>query len=79
MEQEKNKLILMKDNKETTSHSFFIRTILKEQLDLLENKKNIRTINAEINKKTFYPSLENRNVLQLTDKYQKITYLQGEV
>ena len=63
MEQEKNKLILMKDNKETTSHSFFIRTILKEQLDLLENKKNIRTINAEINKKTFYPSLENRNVL----------------
>ena len=53
MEQEKNKLILMKDNKETTSHSFFIRTILKEQLDLLENKKNIRTINAEINKKLF--------------------------
>ena len=63
MEQEKNKLILMKDNKETTSHSFFIRAILKEQLDLLENKKNIRTINAEINKNNFYPSLENRNVL----------------
>ena len=52
----------MKDNEQTTSHSFFIRTILKEQGDLLENKKNI-TINAEINKKTFYPSLENRNVL----------------
>ena len=30
MEQEK-KQILMKDNKQTTSHSFFIRTILKEQ------------------------------------------------
>ena len=29
--------------------------------------------------KTFYSSLENRNVLQLTSKYQKITYLQGEV
>ena len=41
----------MKDNKQTTSHSFFIRTILKEQWDLLENKKNIWTINAEINKK----------------------------
>ena len=51
----------MKDNEQTTSHSFFIRTILKEQGDLLENKKNI--INAEINKKTFYPSLENKNVL----------------
>ena len=67
----------MKDSEQTTSHSFFIRTILKEQWNLLENKKNI-TINAEINK-TFYSSLENRNVLQLTNKYQKITYLQGEV
>ena len=61
MEQEKNTQLLMKDNEQTTSHSFFIRTILKEQGDLLENKKNI--INTEINKKTFYPSLENRNVL----------------
>ena len=61
MEQEKKTQILMKDNEQTTSHSFFIRTILKEQGDLLEDKKNI--INAEINKKTFYPSLENRNVL----------------
>ena len=52
----------MKDNEQTTSHSFFIRTILKEQGDLLEDKKNI-TINPEINKKTFYSSLENRNVL----------------
>ena len=25
-----------------------------------------------------YPSLENRNMLQLRNKYQKITYLQGE-
>ena len=62
MEQEKKTQILMKDNEQTTSHSFFIRTILKEQGDLLEDKKNI-TINTEINKKTFYPSLENRNVL----------------
>ena len=61
MEQEKNTQLLMKDNEQTKSHSFFIRTILKEQGDLLENKKNI--INAEINKKTFYPSLENKNVL----------------
>ena len=61
MEQEKNTQLLMKDNEQTKSHSFFIRTILKEQGGLLENKKNI--INAEINKKTFYPSLENKNVL----------------
>ena len=46
-----------------TVHSFFIRTILKEQWDLLENKNRIRTFEAEINTKTFYPSLENRNVL----------------
>ena len=43
----------MKDNEQTTVHSFFIRTILKEQWDLLENKKNIRTSNAEINTKNF--------------------------
>ena len=29
--------------------------------------------------KTFYPSLENRNVLQLKNKYQKISYLQREL
>ena len=29
----------------------------------MENKKNTLTINTEINKKTFYQSLENRNVL----------------
>ena len=34
-----------------TVHSFFIRTILKEQWDLLENKNKIRTIKAEINTK----------------------------
>ena len=41
-----------------TVHSFFIRTILKEQWDLLENKNNqgwIRTIKAEINTKNFLP------------------------
>ena len=53
----------MKDHEQITSHFFFIRTILKRQEDLQGNKKNIRTINAEINKKTFYSSLENRNVL----------------
>ena len=62
IENMKKKQILMQDNKQTKSLSFFIRTILKEQWDLLENKKN-RTINTEIKKKTFYPSLENRNVL----------------
>ena len=63
MEQEKNTPILMKDNKQSTAQYFFIRTILKEQWDLLENKNWIRTFEAEINTKTFYPSLENRNVL----------------
>ena len=33
MEQEKN--IFMKGNEQTTSHSFFIGTILKKQWDLL--------------------------------------------
>ena len=61
MEQGKKTQILIKDNEQTTSH--FIRTILKEQLDLQENKKNIRTINTEINLKNFYQNLENRNVL----------------
>ena len=51
MEQGKNTQILVKDNKQTTSHPFFIGTILKEQWDLLEHKKNIRTITTEINKK----------------------------
>ena len=32
---------------------FFIRTILKEQWDLLENKNKIRTIKAEINTENF--------------------------
>ena len=63
MEQGKKTQILIKDNEQTTSHSLFIRTILKEQLDLQENKKNIRTINTEINLKIFYQNLENRNVL----------------
>ena len=40
MEQGKKTQILIKDNEQTTSHSLFIRTILKEQLDLQENKKN---------------------------------------
>ena len=63
MEQGKKTQILIKDNEQTTSHSLFIRTILKEQLDLQENKKNIRTINTENNLKNFYQNLENRNVL----------------
>ena len=53
MEQEKNTQILMKGNKQKIVHSFFIRTILKEQWDLLENKNKIRTIKAEINTKNF--------------------------
>ena len=39
----------MKDNEQKTVQCFFIRTILKEQGDLLENKIRIRTIKAEIN------------------------------
>ena len=53
MEHKKKKQILMKDNKQKTIHFFFIRTILKEQWDLLENKNKIRTIKAEINTKNF--------------------------
>ena len=49
----------MKDNKQMTSF-FSIRTILKEQWDLLENRKNIRTINAEINKKDFLSKFEKK-------------------
>ena len=48
----KNTQILMKDNEQKTVHSF-IRTILKEQWHLLENKDKIRTIKAEINTKNF--------------------------
>ena len=51
MEQEKTQ-IQMKDNKQKIVHSFFIRTILKEQWDLLENKNKI-TIKAEINTQNF--------------------------
>ena len=62
-EQEKNKQILMKDNRQKTVHSFFIRTILQEQWDLLENKNKIRTIKTKSIQKTFYLGLKNRNVL----------------
>ena len=52
MEQEKITQILIKDNGEKTVHSFFfIRTILKEQSRLASIQK------------TFYPTLENRDVL----------------
>ena len=62
MEQEKYTQILMKVNKQKTVHSFIIRTILKEQWDLVENKKKIEQSNLKSIQKTFYPSLENRNV-----------------
>ena len=42
-----------KDNEQKTVHSFFIRIILKEQWDLLENKNKIRRIKAEINMRNF--------------------------
>ena len=51
MEHEKYTQILTKVNEQKTVHSFFIRTILKEQWDLLENKNKIKTIKAEINTK----------------------------
>ena len=52
MEQEKN---TNTDERLQTKHStlFFIRTILIEQWELLENKNKIRTIKAEINTKNF--------------------------
>ena len=53
MEQEKKTHVLMKDNAQKTVHSFFIRTISKEQWDLLENKNKIRTIKTELNTKNF--------------------------
>ena len=53
MEQEKNTQILKKDNEQKTVQSFFIKTILKEQRDLLENKTKTRTIKAEINTRNF--------------------------
>ena len=79
IEQEKDTQILMKDNEQKTVHSFFIKTILKEQWDLLENKNKIEQSRLKSIREIFYPSLENRNILELTNKYQKITYLQGEV
>ena len=79
IEQEKDTQILMKDNEQKTVHSFFIKTILKEQWDLLENKNEIEQSRLKSIREIFYPSLENRNILELTNKYQKITYLQGEV
>ena len=47
--------IQVKDNEQKTVHSFFfIRTILKEQWDLLENKDKTRTIKVEINTKKLF-------------------------
>ena len=57
MEQEK-KQILMENKGQKIVRSFFIRIVLKEKWDLLENNKNLKSI-----QKTFHPSLENRNVL----------------
>ena len=79
IEQEKDTQILMKDNEQKTVHSFFIKTILKVQWDLLENKNKIEQSRLKSIREIFYPSLENRNILELTNKYQKIIYLQGEV
>ena len=57
MEQEKNTDIDEWKIMNKTVHSFFfIRTILKEQWDLLENKK-IRTIKAKINTKNVLSKL----------------------
>ena len=78
MEQEKTHRYWWKITNKRQYTLFFIRTILKEQWDLLENKNKIRTVEAEINTRNF-SILENRNVLELRNKYQNITYLQGEV
>ena len=63
MEQEKDTQILIKITNKRQYTLFFIRTILNEQWDLLENKNKIRTIKAEIN---------TRNVLSKFGK-QKCT------
>ena len=52
MEQEKKHRYWWKITNERL-HTLFTGTILKEHWDLLELKKNIRTITAEINKKNF--------------------------
>ena len=44
----------MKDNREKRQYTlFFIRPILKEQLDLPENKNKMRIIKADLNTKNF--------------------------
>ena len=53
MEQEKTHKHLWKITGRKDSTLFFIRPILKEQLDLLENKNKIRTIKADLNTKNF--------------------------
>ena len=50
--------ILMKDNKQKTVRSFFVRTILKEQWGLLEHKNKIRTIKTEFNTNNFLSEFE---------------------
>ena len=61
-----------------TVHSFFIRTILKEQWDLLENKNRIRTVKTEINTKNFLSKF-GKQKCTVINKYQEINNLQVEV
>ena len=72
MEQEKNTTYWWKITDKRQYTLFFIRLILKEQWDLLENKNKIRTIKAEINTKNFLSKF-GKDKCTVINKYQKIT------
>ena len=59
MEQEKSAQILMEDNEQKIVHSFFYKNNFKRTMRFTEKEQSrLKSI-----QKTFYPSLENRNVL----------------
>ena len=61
----------VKDNNQKIVHSFFIRTILKEQWDLLENKNKIRTIKVEINTKNFLSKFRKQKCIVINKQVSK--------
>ena len=44
-------------------YTIFYKNNFKRTMRFTGNKNRVRTFKAEISTKTFYPSLENRNVL----------------
>ena len=71
----------MKDNKQKTVYTLsFYKNNFKRTMRFIGKKKTEKEhLRLKSIQKTFYPSLEDRNVLQLTNKYQEINNLQGEV